>query len=189
MIQGQQENPFPTIDPPMTLGPFTFTNRYGLTFTVSFTRSAYRGFTASPPGAGGQVLHPMWAVTYYADERVLRYSLDVVYAAQSKGIGPALGAIAKAYAMGLLKDEQGEEMQKIREEEEEEEPSEVSGIVWPYNFNAVICILAADYLGYRFRGAAGAVRQILPNDYGTVDFWVEPVGIPALGGAPPPPMN
>jgi hypothetical protein len=121
----------------------------------------------------------MWAVTYLADGRVLRYSLDVVYAAQSKGIGPSLAAIAKAYAMMLLKDEQGEEREEL--------PA-VSGIVWPYNFHAVNRIIAADYLGYRFRGAAGSVRQILPNDYATVDFWVEPVGIPALGGAPPP-MN
>jgi hypothetical protein len=174
-----QQNPYPPIDPPKTLGPFTFTNRYGLTFTVSFTRSAYRGFTASPPGAEQLVEHPMWAVTYLADGRVLRYSLDVVYAAQSKGIGPSLAAIAKAYAMMLLKDEQGEEREEL--------PA-VSGIVWPYNFHAVNRIIAADYLGYRFRGAAGSVRQIKPNDYATADFWVEPVGIPALGGAPPP-MN
>jgi hypothetical protein len=93
-----------------------------------------------------------------------------VYAERSVGIAAILAALARS-AVAHYRTWVGGMPQYV-------------GISWPLSQRAIYHLAHGDYAGYRFRGSAGCVRGILPADYGSIAFWVEPNGVPPV--APPP---
>lgn len=166
---------------PEALTPFTVVNRYGAEFDVAFVLDDQRTYSVRAPRAPREIpTDEMIAVRYVDDGGAIPVPLCAVFAAKSRGIAVLLDTLARAGARYALKDERPRPPPRGGEEGG---GREVSGIVWPLTARALARMAAGDYLGYRFRGAAGCVRAIRPPDYATVDFWVEVNGAPfPVGG-------
>lgn len=158
---------------PEALTPFHVVNRYGVEFDFAFVLDDERTYSVRAPRAPREVPDDEMVVARYMASG-FPTPLCGVYANKSKGILVLLDSLARATARFALKDERprggGEDLR------------EVSGITWPLTARSLSRIQAGDYLGYRFRGAAGCVRAIRPDHFATADFWVEVNGLKAPAG-------
>jgi hypothetical protein len=152
------------VEPPVALTQFRFTNRYAQTFDVLYERDAFRSYSVSGPQ--GESPEDMFVARYFAAAHHPADPLVIVYASRTVAALALLNGVARSAARYLLDTHGGPPL-----------PPGLHGITWPLHVRAGARIAAHDYTGFRLRGAAGCVRPILPGDYGTVAFWVEPNGV------------